>query len=187
MTAPKVRLRDLGLHDRDRLLAWRNQPNVARWMYTDHLIAPGEHARWFAQAMAAPDRRYWIIEADERPVGLINLYDIDRIGRQAGFAYYLADEGQRGTGVTTFAGVAALNHAFETLGLAGVWAEAFVENLASRGYLGALGFRETETLEAHAPKPGFSGNVVRMRLAADEWPAAREACRKRWAERGYAL
>ncbi len=185
MKPPAVRLRDVGLHDKDRLLAWRNQPNVARWMYTDHAIGPDEHARWFAGAMAAADRRYWIIEADGRPVGLINLYDI--AGREAGFAYYLADEGLRGTGVTTFAGVAALDHAFEALGLARVWAEAFVENMASRGYLGALGFREAETLTAHAPKPGFSGDVVRLRLSADDWPAAREACRKRWAERGYAL
>lgn len=185
MKAPPVRLRDVGRRDKERLLAWRNQPNVARWMYTDHVIGAEEHARWFAHAMAAPDRRYWIIEAEDRPVGLINLYDIGR--GSAGYAYYLADETQRGGGVATIAGVAVLDHAFQALGLSRVWAEAFVENAASRGYLAALGFEEAEMLRAHAAKPGFSGDVVRLSLDADAWPAAREACRRRWAERGYAL
>ena len=50
MTAPNVQMRPLADGDRDRLLAWRNQPEVARWMYSDHVISPDEHARWFAAA-----------------------------------------------------------------------------------------------------------------------------------------
>ncbi|HEX5264866.1 MAG TPA: GNAT family N-acetyltransferase, partial [Phenylobacterium sp.] len=74
--APHVLLRPLGPGDRDLLLAWRNLPEVARWMYSDHAITPEEHARWFAGALADTRRRYWVIEADGRPVGLANLYDL---------------------------------------------------------------------------------------------------------------
>jgi UDP-4-amino-4,6-dideoxy-N-acetyl-beta-L-altrosamine N-acetyltransferase len=184
VSAPQVRLRAVGLHDKDQLRAWRNQPSVARWMYTDHQIGEDEHARWFAAAMADPDRQYWIIEADGRPVGLINLYDIDRAGRQAGLAYYLADETVRGTGVGGMAGVQALEHAFGELGLGRVWAEALIENIASRGYLGSLGFREIEVRAGQAPRPGVSGEVARLALDAGDWPAARQAWFKRWSERG---
>ena len=34
-----VRLRYLTADDSDRLLAWRNLPEVARWMYSDHEIS----------------------------------------------------------------------------------------------------------------------------------------------------
>ena len=65
-----VRLRTVGESDRERLLDWRNRPEVSAYMYTDHRIAADEHARWFEAAMAASDRRYWIIELDDAPMGL---------------------------------------------------------------------------------------------------------------------
>src|SRR5207302_5934831 len=46
MTAPHVVLRPLETADRERLLAWRNLPEIARWMYSDHKIGAEEHARW---------------------------------------------------------------------------------------------------------------------------------------------
>ena len=54
---PIVVLRTLETADRGRLLVWRNQPEIARWMYSDHPIAPEEHARWFEGALADPRRR----------------------------------------------------------------------------------------------------------------------------------
>ena len=90
-----VALKPLAEADRDRLLAWRNLPEIARWMYSDHVIGADEHARWFAGALADPGRRYWIITVDGEPVGLANLYDIDRQLGRAAWAYYLADPGVR--------------------------------------------------------------------------------------------
>ena len=40
--APTVAMRPLAAGDRDRLLAWRNLPEIARWMYSDHAISPEE-------------------------------------------------------------------------------------------------------------------------------------------------
>ena len=46
--APRVDLRPLQADDKDQILAWRNSPDVRAYMYTDHVISPDEHARWFA-------------------------------------------------------------------------------------------------------------------------------------------
>ena len=54
MTAPLVTLRRLRPDDRDRLLAWRNAPEVAAYMYSDHEITAEEHARWFAGIAGDP-------------------------------------------------------------------------------------------------------------------------------------
>ena len=64
MAAPQVALRALRPDDKDRLLAWRNSPEVAAYMYTDHQISPEEHARWFAGIEGDPRRAYWVIEMD---------------------------------------------------------------------------------------------------------------------------
>ena len=82
-TPGAVTLRPLQGDDRDRLLEWRNRPEVARYMYTDHPISEAEHASWFGLAIADPTRRYWIIELDGEPVGLANLYDISVAQRRA--------------------------------------------------------------------------------------------------------
>ena len=64
MTAPpSLRLRPIRADDSAQLLAWRNAPHVAAYMYTSHAISQAEHDRWFAAALTADDRRYWIIEA----------------------------------------------------------------------------------------------------------------------------
>jgi RimJ/RimL family protein N-acetyltransferase len=81
--APLVRLRPLEPIDSDRLLAWRNSPEVSAYMYTDHPISPEEHARWFAGIAGDPRREYRIIEVDGVPAGLANFYDIDRVQRRA--------------------------------------------------------------------------------------------------------
>jgi UDP-4-amino-4,6-dideoxy-N-acetyl-beta-L-altrosamine N-acetyltransferase len=96
--APHVVLRPLATGDSERLLAWRNLPEIARWMYSDHVISPAEHARWFSAALADPRRRYWVIEADGRPVGLANLYDLAPEHGRTAWAYYLADPSTRGQG-----------------------------------------------------------------------------------------
>jgi len=44
---PNVSLRDLTEADRERLHTWRNSPDVAAYMYTDHKISRAEHDRWF--------------------------------------------------------------------------------------------------------------------------------------------
>ena len=70
-------LRRVVAADSPRLLAWRNAPEVAAYMYSDHAISQTEHDRWFAGAMAAADRRYWIIEAEGGSVGLANLARVE--------------------------------------------------------------------------------------------------------------
>ena len=43
----QVSFRKVVEEDRARLLAWRNAPAVAPYMYADHLITHAEHDRWF--------------------------------------------------------------------------------------------------------------------------------------------
>src|SRR5687768_15457417 len=102
MSAPDIVLRPVEAGDKARLLAWRNLPEIAAWMYSDHVISDAEHDRWFSAAMSDAARKYWIIQLDGRPVGLANLYDIAPQHRKTAWAYYLADPATRGKGVGAF-------------------------------------------------------------------------------------
>ncbi len=97
-----------------RLFAWRNLPEVARWMYSAHAISPEEHGRWFAGALADPRRRYWVIEAAGRPVGLANLYDLAPEHGRTAWAYYLARSLDARPGDRRFVEYWVIEHVFAT-------------------------------------------------------------------------
>lgn len=57
--------------DAERILAWRNHPEVRRVMFTDQLISASEHAAWWAHQRANPDYRLLVIEHGGEPCGVV--------------------------------------------------------------------------------------------------------------------
>jgi UDP-4-amino-4,6-dideoxy-N-acetyl-beta-L-altrosamine N-acetyltransferase len=174
-----VTLRRLRPDDKDRLLAWRNSPEVAPYMYSDHAITSDEHAAWFAGIDGDPRRAYWIIELDGRPVGLVNLYDIDETHRRCSWAYYLADPAVRGQGVGAQVEFAMLDHVFTARRLNKLWCEVLADNAAVLKLHLSFGFRAEAHFRAHVTKGGKPKDVIGLGLLAEDWRKARPDCEAR--------
>ncbi len=185
--APSVILRPLEAADSDRLLSWRNQPEVARWMYSDHEISREEHARWFAGAIADPRRRYWVIEADGQPVGLANLYDLAPEHGRTSWAYYLAEPSTRGQGIGAFVEYWVIEHVFGELGLDKLWCEVLIGNEGVWKMHEGFGFQREALFRAHVRKDGAPADVVGLGLLKADWARQREASRARLQGRGFAV
>jgi UDP-4-amino-4,6-dideoxy-N-acetyl-beta-L-altrosamine N-acetyltransferase len=183
--AAQVALRPLARGDRERLLAWRNLPEVARWMYSDHAIRAEEHARWFEAAPEDPRRRYWIIEADSRPVGLANLYDLAPEHGRTAWAYYLADPSTRGKGIGAYVEYWMIERVFGELGLNKLWCEVLIDNEPVWRLHESFGFRREALFRQHVRKAGVPTDVVGLGLLAGDWAATREASRSRLLARGF--
>jgi UDP-4-amino-4,6-dideoxy-N-acetyl-beta-L-altrosamine N-acetyltransferase len=181
-----VHLRPVVQSDSGRLLDWRNRPEVAAYMYTDHQISPDEHARWFAGAMSAADRRYWIIELDQEPVGLANLAGLDPARRRTEWAYYLAEPSVRGRGVGAAVEFAMIDHVFGALALHKLWCEVLAENEAVWRLHESFGFRREALYRDHVWKAGRFQDVVGLGLLEADWLIARPACAERLAQKGNA-
>ena len=173
--AGAVTLRPIGLEDMNRVLAWRNLPEVSAYMYTDHHITDAEHARWFAGAMSDETKRYWIIELDGEPVGLANLYDIQRLQKRAYWAFYLADDRVRGKGVGSATERFVLRHVFEGLGLDKLCCEVLASNEGVVKMHQRYGFQVDGVLRRHVIKGGERVDVVTMSLLREDWAASRWA------------
>lgn len=184
---PKVDLRLLEAADSARLLAWRNSPEVAAFMYTDHKIAPEEHARWFAGIAGDPKRDYRIIVVDGVPAGPANFYDIDRLQGRASWAYYLADPSVRGKGVGGYVEFLMIERAFHEFGLRKLWCEVLIGNEAVWKLHQKFGFKQEALLRAHVVKAGRPIDVMGLGLLAEDWPAARPAMVERLTRLGYAV
>ncbi len=180
-----VALRVIGPGDRERLLDWRNRPEVSAYMYTDQLISPDAHARWFAAALTAPDRRYWIIEMNAEPVGLANLAGIDNASRRCEWAYYLAEPSVRGRGVGAAVEFIVIDHVFADLGLNKLCCEVLIENEAVWKLHESFGFVREALFREHVWKAGRYQDVVGLGLLSEDWDRVRPACAGRLREKGY--
>jgi UDP-4-amino-4,6-dideoxy-N-acetyl-beta-L-altrosamine N-acetyltransferase len=164
--------------DLERVLTWRNRPEVADFMFTDHQISEAEHARWFDAVMVDDTRRYWIIEFDGEPVGLANLYDISRLHKRAYLGLYLADDRVRGKGVGAATDRFLMTYAFEDLGLDKLCAEVLATNEAGIRVHQHQGFQIDGVLRGHVLKADRRLDVVTMSVLHDD-PPARENARER--------
>jgi len=189
---PKVDLRPLEPADSERLYAWRNSPEVAAFMYSDHPIAPEEHARWFAGIAGDARRDYRVIVVDGAPAGLANFADIDRAQGRAGWAYYLADPSVRGKGVGGYVEFLMIERAFGEpkdggLGLRKLWCEVLITNEPVWKLHQKFGFLQEALFRGHVVKDGRPVDVMGLGLLAEEWPAVRPAMVERLERLGYAV
>lgn len=182
---PDVGLRPVDESDRDRLLAWRNSPQVAAFMYSDHLIGREEHDRWFDGLVGHPRRRDWVVLLDGAPVGLTSLVDIDSGQGRAAIARYLAEENARGLGVGGFTEFKVADHAFQVLGLRKLWSEVLATNEAALASHLSSGFQREALFRAHVVKRGQPTDVIGLGLLAQDWLEHRPRLRARLVAKGF--
>lgn len=168
-----ITLRPMMTADREMVYAWRNRPEVARYMYTDHTIAPEEHERWFARTLEDPRKRYWIIVHEETDVGLACLTDIDALHRRASWAFYLADSDMRGKALGGFVEYAVLQRAFDEMRLHKLCCEVLASNRTVLALHERFGFRQEGLLRQHIFKGGQFHDVILLAITESEWDATR--------------
>lgn len=163
----QVSLRLMTEADLPRTLAWRNHPEIRRYMYSQVEISPTEHAAWFRNASVNPSRVLLIFEVGGVPVGYANftLYE----GGEAGWGFYLAPDALKGTG--RLMGEAITEYAFLVLGLEKICGEVIETNVASQRFHLRHGF---ELAPGFHGKSGHStpqsvNNIYKYILTRNAW------------------
>ena len=152
--------------DLERVLSWRNHPDVRRYMYTQHEITLDEHQRWFEHTLTDTSKHLLVFELDHQPVGFVNLSKVDG-SEVADWGFYLAPAAPKGIGRQF--GRAALNHAFLKLKLHKINGEALATNERSIKFHQSLGFAE-QIAQRHKHFDGDNyHDVIRFSLLDREW------------------
>ncbi len=177
-------LKPLGTADEAMVLAWRNNPEIARFMYTDHIIPPDEHRSWLNAALTDRSQRHWIIHYDGSPVGLVSVTNIDAWHSSAKWAFYLASPNVRGKGVGSVVEFLTLEFVFEELGLRRLSCEVLAFNQQVIAMHESFGFRREGQLRNAIRKGEGWTDVVLLSQLRDEWILNRLHHRNRLIERG---
>jgi len=179
-----VTLRPLRASDQDKVLAWRNLPEVSAYMYRDDIISPDSHAVWFETARNDPSRRYWIITHEGEDVGLASLYSISETDKRCSWAFYLGTNSLRGKGIGSAVEFLVLAHVFEEMGFKKLSCEVLSENEAVWRMHKNIGFEEEGRLKQHILKGKRSHDVLFLSMLREKWPEVRDRLSDRLIERG---
>lgn len=114
--------------DEQKILTWRNHPDVRRNMYTHDDISEDVHHQWIYERLMHrhPGELYLIANDGSTDVGFVSFTKYHHFHRTADWAFYKAPEAPKGTG--TKMERAALEYAFETLKLEKLSCEVLAYN-----------------------------------------------------------
>jgi N-acetylneuraminate synthase len=157
----EVALRPMANEDAPLIVRWRNQPEVAAQLFSEHPPTLEDHQAWFANLQRRSDRLEFVIVAGDKPVGTIGLSQIDFGARSAEYGILIGEEQFRGRGIAGRASKLLLQFAFEVLDLAHVDLALFRDNEGARRLYEKLGFVE----QLPAPPAQKQRPVMQMRLA----------------------
>lgn len=179
-----INLRDVRSDDKEKILHWRNLPEVAKYMYSDHIITPEEHERWFSGIFDDPNRKYWIITLEQEDVGLVNIYDLDRHNKRCYWAFYLASSRVRGRGVGSFVEYSILQYVFEDLALNKLCCEVLGFNEPVVNMHKRFGFVQEGVYRQHIFKSGSFMDVIALAILAEEWEVKRSEIEEKLRAKG---
>lgn len=137
------RMRPMIAGDLDMVLAWRNHPEVRRFMFSSGEIGRDTHYAWFERASVDPDRTLLIFERQDAPAGFVSFERVDG-GCIADWGFYLAPDAPRGTGGAL--GLHALAYAFDDAKYHKVCGRVIAFNERSAAFHLKLGFRHEGVL-----------------------------------------
>ncbi|MEX0595449.1 MAG: GNAT family N-acetyltransferase [Candidatus Paceibacterota bacterium] len=135
-----IQLRRIDFNDIELLRHWRNDQKIVQFMFYKKHISKEMQRKWFLSLNETDF--YFIIEYQNKPLGLINLAD-EQIAEQAAFAgLFIYDESYWGTQVPVLASLCLLRFAFEDRKLESVYAKIQKSNVHAKIYNRNLGFRD---------------------------------------------
>lgn len=164
-----LRFRPPTAEDAEKVLVWRRQDRVTRVMFTD--VAPDleQHTAWLLAGNSRQDYRHWLILHKDRPIGLINIQNLDRTKMECGSGFYIGeDEFLRLTGMVL---PYLYNWLFFDHRLLAMTAEVITGNDDILRLHAAHGYRQTELRPAQVIKSGRSLAVHHLRLEREAWLA----------------
>jgi len=106
------------IDDIELIRYWRNQDFIKNTMQFQEYITPEMQLKWF-NSINNKDNYYFLIEVDNKKIGLINCKNAHPITREAEGGIFIWDTAYWNTPIPAFASLTMLEGVFELFGAAG--------------------------------------------------------------------
>ncbi|MBX3165000.1 MAG: UDP-4-amino-4,6-dideoxy-N-acetyl-beta-L-altrosamine N-acetyltransferase [Bacteroidetes bacterium] len=164
-----ITLSELTIVDIELVRNWRNSPEVSQYMYTDAEITAEQQLNWFKKISVDQSCKYWIIEYENKKLGLVSITGIDKTLSSCYWAFYLGDTSVRGGGIGSKIEYNILQYVFNKLKLNKLRCEVFVSNDKVIKMHEKFGFRREAYYREHCIKGENKLDVVGLGILKSEW------------------
>jgi UDP-4-amino-4,6-dideoxy-N-acetyl-beta-L-altrosamine N-acetyltransferase len=169
-----ISLKRLDEKDIELVRGWRNSSDVATYMYNETKITEDQQKKWFKKINNDDSSIYWIIEYENKKLGLAYVTGIDRTLSSCYWGFYLGDLSLRGAGLGAKIEYNILEYVFNELKLNKLRCEVFVTNEKVIKMHEKFGFRREAYYREHCLKNNEKLDVVGLAILQSEWSTLRE-------------
>ena len=154
---------------------WYTDLRTTRTLMMTSPMGEAMEERWFDRMVEAQgtDRFFFVIcrRADDRPVGSIDLHDLDQRNGSASLGIAIGDPDDTGQGYGSDALIALLSFGFDQLRLERIELDVYAFNDRARAVYERVGFIHEGTMRRALYRDGTFHDVHRMAVLRDEWRA----------------
>lgn len=169
-----VTLRKIREEDLENIMRWRMDEDITRYMNTNPKLTLEKQKAWLASITASSDVRYWMIQVDGQPAGVVNLTGLDNPEGDLGWAYYMGEKKLRSIGTALSLEMSMYDYAFRDLEKKAVYSDVFTLNKGVIQLHKICGCEIVEEKKNHVCKEGVWYDVTFLRMTAKRWIDIRE-------------
>jgi UDP-4-amino-4,6-dideoxy-N-acetyl-beta-L-altrosamine N-acetyltransferase len=161
----KVRLREIRDEDLERIVRWRNDPEILSRLFSHEKLTIEKQREWFAGLAGDKSRVSFIVETLEgRAVGQGGFSHIDRHSRVAEMGIMIGEREEQGRGLGTAAVRLLIDYGFRELDLHRISLRVLEGNERALNIYRRLGFRDEGVQREAVRKDGAFRDVVLLGL-----------------------
>ena len=164
-----VTLREIEEKDLERIMRWRMDEDVTRYMNTNPTLTLEGQKVWLQKIRGDRDVRYWLIEVEKEPAGVINLSGLTCPAGDLGWGYYVGERGLRSMKTALSLEMSMYDYAFDTLKKRAVYGDVFSLNRGVIQLHKLCGCEIVEEKKNHVCKEGVWYDVTYMGMTAKRW------------------
>lgn len=149
---------------KEKVRRWRNKERIRRSMLTQHQISKEEHFRWIENLRNKDNYKFWVVFANDVPIGSVYLQNISYRQLKAEWGFYIGEDAYVGKGLSTGIVYKLLHHFFEAMKFDVLLTEAFSDNTVALNIYRKFKFAEINSLSANGGK-----EIVTLSFSRADW------------------
>ena len=167
-------LRKIEKNDLEMIMNWRMSESVTRYMNTNPQLTIESQRTWYDNIQMDNCVRYWLVEVDGVPAGIINLNGINWDGGVCSWGYYIGEEKLRSLQLAISLEMSLYDYVFDVLGFSEIRNETFKLNEGVWKLHIACGCKIVEEVQGEVCKEDVSYDVMHLSIKSMEWAQIRK-------------
>jgi len=153
----------------DLVRNWRNSEDIKKNMINDHHISQEEHKEWLKNLKTEKNAKAWVINCDNKPIGLVYLLNINYDKKVTDWGLYIADKSFKNRGIGLVSIKKLINYIFIEMNFNKMTTKVLENNVVAINLYKKLGFKTVGTLPEKIKRNDKQIEIFLMSLSNDEW------------------